>query len=507
MKWLCMIFAALLSVGFSACSESDNEEFKEETETNALIATLKQYKWTHRSVSDWNDTSYGGHWDTGTHILYFMDNNVGYAYQQTTDHDTSMGSNRDTWFDKFTYTVSDNTVTIRYASTGNSVTFTYSGGYLVWSDSYYEPVQMTQSDISFVTEKAENLEYEQNIYRYVEVTDRFDEENLTVDITVRTQLPEKYPTENFRYGVEYGYDYYGSSAYFTVYGNTGTVSILLDMVAIHMRTYRILQEKVANGQKLSSDEKNLLDDCIDLIKEDLRKFQARVFVEANGIKYYVEDDIYAGTIDFDPKYEPDEEEEEGGAGNDDYYTGIVNGHKYVDLGLSVKWATCNVGASSPEEYGDYFAWGETTTKSSYDEDNSTTYGLSTSELKSRGIIGSDGNLTAAYDAATANWGSKWRMPTRDEIKELNEECTWTWTTQSGVEGCKVTGPNGKSIFLPAAGYRYGTYLGYAGSYGYCWSATPGSYSSSAYYLSFRSDYYDWYNNFRDFGRSVRPVSE
>lgn len=185
----------------------------------------------------------------------------------------------------------------------------------------------------------------------------------------------------------------------------------------------------------------------------------------------------------------------------------LNGHEAVDLGLSVMWATCNVGASSPEEYGDYFAWGETTTKSSYYESNSTTYYLSTSELQSRGIIGSDGNLTAAYDAATANWGGSWRMPTLDEMKELLNNCTWTWTTQNGVRGRKVTGSNGNSIFLPAAGSRYGTYLYYAGSYGYYWSATPCSSSYYAYGLYFNSDDYDWHYGDRYFGHSVRPVSE
>lgn len=186
---------------------------------------------------------------------------------------------------------------------------------------------------------------------------------------------------------------------------------------------------------------------------------------------------------------------------------VSDSHEAVDLGLSVKWATCNVGASSPEEYGDYFAWGETTTKSSYYESNSTVYGLSISELQSRGIIGSDGNLAAAYDAATVNWGSKWRMPTWDEINELKEECTWEWTTQSGVKGRKVTGPNGNSIFLPAAGSWYYTYLGSAGSVGYYWSATPNYFSNFVYYLLFSSDYYrrDLYNRF--YGYSVRPVSD
>ena len=183
-------------------------------------------------------------------------------------------------------------------------------------------------------------------------------------------------------------------------------------------------------------------------------------------------------------------------------------HEAVDLGLSVKWATCNVGASSPEEYGDYFAWGETTTKSSYTESNSTTYGLSISELQSLGIIGSEGNLTAAYDAATANWGGSWRMPTLDEMKELLNNCTWTWTTQNGVKGRKVTGPNGKSIFLPAAGGRNGTVLGSVGSLGYYWSATPYSNSSNAYGLDFNSDDYRWCSyGSCGYGLAVRPVSD
>lgn len=187
---------------------------------------------------------------------------------------------------------------------------------------------------------------------------------------------------------------------------------------------------------------------------------------------------------------------------------LVTEHEYVDLGLpsGTLWATCNVGANSPEEYGDYFAWGETTTKSSYFESNSTTYGLSTSTLHSRGIIGEDGNLTASYDAATANWGGSWRMPTRDEIKELVNNCTWKWTTYNGVNGRLVTGPNGNSIFLPAAGYRNGSYLYYAGSDGFYWSATPSSNGYNAYYLRFNSGDYDWNDDYdRYYGHAVRPV--
>ena len=178
--------------------------------------------------------------------------------------------------------------------------------------------------------------------------------------------------------------------------------------------------------------------------------------------------------------------------------GFVNDHGYVDLGLSVKWATCNVGANSPSDYGDYYAWGETSTKSSYTEENSKTYG------KSMGNIG--GN--SSYDVASYRWGGSWRMPTKAEWQELVDKCTWTWTTQGGHNGYKVTGKNGKSIFLPAAGWRYGTSPYCVGENGYYWSSTPyegGTYG--AYILYFNSSYHSTGWDYRYYGRSVRPVVE
>lgn len=182
--------------------------------------------------------------------------------------------------------------------------------------------------------------------------------------------------------------------------------------------------------------------------------------------------------------------------------GKHEGHEYVDLGLSVKWATCNVGASKPEDYGNYYAWGETTTKSTYTEGTSKTDG------KSMGDIA--GN--SSYDAARANWGGTWRMPTDAEMQELIDKCTWTWTTQNGVNGCNVKGPNGNSIFLPAAGYRFRSSLDYAGSSGGYWSSIPTSsfdiFDDTAYYLNFNSVVDQDMSDFkRYFGRSVRPVVE
>ena len=179
-------------------------------------------------------------------------------------------------------------------------------------------------------------------------------------------------------------------------------------------------------------------------------------------------------------------------------SGTISEHDYVDLGLSVKWAMCNVGASKPEQYGDYYAWGETETKSSYDEDNCETW------EKSIGDIGG-----TVCDVAHVKWGGTWRLPTRDEFQELIDNCTWTWTTLNGVKGSKFTSKkNGKSIFLPAAGWRYGTSLSRAGSNGYYWSSTPGEGNTQcAYYLNFSSVDHDWLWGSRGLGRSVRPVSE
>ena len=178
--------------------------------------------------------------------------------------------------------------------------------------------------------------------------------------------------------------------------------------------------------------------------------------------------------------------------------GVINGHEYVDLGLSVKWATCNVGASKPSDYGDYFAWGETRPKSEYTKENSVTY-----KKKIRNIGGK-----VQYDAARANWGGSWRLPTIDEIKELKSKCKWTWATQGGHNGYKVVGPSGKSIFLPAAGWRYGTSLYGVGEYGYYWSSTPYEGDTHyAYYLGFLSSRYDWDWISRNNCLSVRPVSD
>lgn len=172
-----------------------------------------------------------------------------------------------------------------------------------------------------------------------------------------------------------------------------------------------------------------------------------------------------------------------------------NNHPHaIDLGLpsGTKWACCNVGANTQEGYGNYYAWGETSPKSVY---NPVTYSYYTGQ-----DTNGDGNIDqnfsvvnigsdiggTGYDAASANWGAPWRMPSLTQIYELVNNCSSTWTTQNGVNGRKFVGPNGGTIFLPAAGRRLGSILDEAGSEGRFWSSTLATSYPSAYFLCFSS---------------------
>ncbi len=170
-----------------------------------------------------------------------------------------------------------------------------------------------------------------------------------------------------------------------------------------------------------------------------------------------------------------------------------NDHEYVDLGLpsGTKWATCNIGAEKPQDYGDYFAWGETEPKEVY---NTYTYNDNPTILP------------ADHDAAAVNWGNGWRMPTIAELQELKDNCVWEWTTQNNVNGYLVTGPNGNSIFLPAAGDRRGTSLSNSGSYGTYWSSSVDD-TDYAWYLFFVSDGHELNRSNRYCGQPVRAVCQ
>ena len=192
-------------------------------------------------------------------------------------------------------------------------------------------------------------------------------------------------------------------------------------------------------------------------------------------------------------------------------------HEYVDLGLpsGTLWATRNVGADSPDEYGDYFAWGETEPKEVYDwstykwcngSENTLTKYCGKSNYGYEGYVDDKTELDPEDDAAYVNWGSSWRMPTYSQLIELYDNCTKTWTTQNGVNGCLLTGPNGNTLFLPAAGVHHYSTLGGEGVAADYWSRSlGGSHLNLAYLMCIFSDEVWWYNYERCYGFPVRPV--
>lgn len=209
-------------------------------------------------------------------------------------------------------------------------------------------------------------------------------------------------------------------------------------------------------------------------------------------------------------------------------------YEYVDLGLpsGLKWATMNIGANTPEDYGDYFAWGETepyyedghsqdiwswnwkTGKTGYNWESYNwcqRYAFCLTKYNSNpnfGTVDYKQTLELADDIAHVKWGGSWRMPTTEEQDELLSKCTWTWTCQNGVLGYKITGSNGKSIFFPAAGYRLNDDLHGVSSDGRYWSSSlDAKYSKPycAYILSFASSTIRYESNDRIFGLPIRAV--
>ncbi|MBP3762555.1 MAG: DUF1566 domain-containing protein [Bacteroidales bacterium] len=195
-----------------------------------------------------------------------------------------------------------------------------------------------------------------------------------------------------------------------------------------------------------------------------------------------------------------------------------NNGDWVDLGLpsGLLWATCNLGANAPEEYGDHYAWGETATKSVYDY---STYKYCTVDAEGRletltkyntdsdyGTTDGLTTLQAVDDVTTQKLGNGARIPTADEWRELFNNTTAEWTTMNGVNGRKFTAANGNSLFLPAAGSRWDSELYGAGEYGDYWSSSLyAGYPYDAWDFNFYSGDQGMDDDLRYYGRSVRPV--
>ncbi len=246
------------------------------------------------------------------------------------------------------------------------------------------------------------------------------------------------------------------------------------------------------------------DDCLELVNS-IRTHQSRGELkkakeQAEALLFLNPDDAYAKEIlAFDPAY------------------GIENGHDWIDLGLSVKWATCNIGADSPSECGDYYAWGELSAKSLYVAGEYAFRRIGPVFDKfllekyntriENGIKDDRISLELTDDVARINWGGLWRIPTNEELEELTRKCTWEWSSQNAMGGYVVTSTiNGKSIFLPAAGSKYGAGLYNVGSTGFYWSSSlDTNFPYDAFGLSFDSKTVKWISIARYYGFPVRAV--
>lgn len=204
------------------------------------------------------------------------------------------------------------------------------------------------------------------------------------------------------------------------------------------------------------------------------------------------------------------DEKDNGNDNGNATTGV----EAVDLGLSVKWASCNLGATKPEAFGDYYAWGEIETKNNYAWSNYKWCNGSSATLTkyctnaSYGTVDNKSILDSEDDVAHVKWGGSWHIPTFDEMNELFHNCQWEWTKQNNTNGFKVTGPNGNWIFLPAAGFNTDR-PDLVGQGGFYWSSSLdlNTLPYEVYHIAFDSDEHHLYSKDgkRFQGLSVRPV--
>lgn len=183
----------------------------------------------------------------------------------------------------------------------------------------------------------------------------------------------------------------------------------------------------------------------------------------------------------------------------------VNGLKPIDLGLSVKWASCNLGAENAEESGIYLAWGEIKSKEDYNVTNSSTFSFSLAELKKQKIIDKKSILQKEFDVAYKQLGENWRMPTEKEAEELINKCSWTWMIKDGVKGYKVTGPNAKYIFIPAKGYYYEQEVYDSDDSGEYWTSSAYDNRNFSMALTFTKRNVKVNPTGRSGGRCIRPV--
>lgn len=495
--FLLLILTISISNILTSCEDEENTEKTE----------LTKYKWLHKyydaSLYDPND------WELSVQVdktwLYFLLDGTGIMSCKLTDYDTFFNTKRQEIAYRFKYTISGDQISLTFNDSKLNRKLTYSKDGLkdIDNKSYYEKLSFTSSELDHAKELAEEQEFQESInHNQIQSLDVFigfgnnlQPVKFTSDYLWSVSFSCRMPKDSQRRGL--------TLAGLVIYIDNGTIT---NKTGYDKESECNVKVTTLDGKSayyfehaVYYNEETQCGASMNVYSSSgsaLKIHSAYRYYDNVSKKYFTspsKEYVLTGEgIDAsgDDKNNGENTGENGSTengsgnntGNDDTTptTGKNNGHDWVDLGLSVRWATCNVGASSVEKYGDYFAWGETTPKGYGDDDSWSVYQLcngsenTLTKYCTDSGLGKVDNKTVLElndDAAHVNWKGDWRMPTKAEFNELVNKCTWEWQSQNGKNGYKITSKKNKNfIFLPTE------YTGYVFS-----SGKSGSYWSSSIY--------------------------
>ena len=504
-NWMTFLLVAVVSTNLASCGDDDISDNIEDVLTASAWTSNPNY-----DLMVWGDNNLSISKEIVT--LFFMGNGNGIGKSITKEVDSYFGSSLDKIPYTFSYVIDGSTVRI------DNQSYTYKDGKYLMDNGQ---IAFTKKTIS-----SDDMKWLESVQYYLLP----DEERLNFDIFHGCAVEHKISDNKYMITLGVGVQ---SSAHAYSRGITS----ILARYKIKDGQFQS-KETPENVIIISADEDyntsimpRVTTTAQATITADFYYFDKKDKKEkyASSVTYKVpaekdttgEDDNDEDDNDEDEDdNDEDEDEDDNDNGNGNYVytkTGTVQGHDYVDLGLSVNWATCNVGASLPEEFGDYFAWGETSGYINGKTDFSwETYkwckGTKNTLIKyctsdNYGRVDNKTKLESSDDAATVNWGSKWQTPTSSQVKELINKCSWTWTTLKGVRGYKVKSKtNNNSIFLPAAGCRKETEYSFNEN-GCYWTSSliSNSHCYHAQSFFFLSNSIEAGYIYRYQGRNVRPV--
>lgn len=533
--FLMLIMTLIVPFVLTSCDDEENTEKIE----------LTKYKWLHKyydaSLYDPND------WELSVQVdktwLYFLSDGTGIMSCKLTDYDTFFGTKRQEIAYRFRYSISGDQISLTFNDSKLNRKLTYSKDGLkdIDNKSYYEKLSFTSSEFDHAKELADEQEFQESInHNKIQSLDVFigfgnnlQPVKFTSEYLWSVSFSCGMPKDSYRRGI--------TLAGLVIYIDNGTITNKTGYDKESACTVKVVKLDGKNAyyfeHAVYSNEETQCGASMNVYSSSgsaLKIHRAYRYYDNVSKTYFTSpsqefvltgDGIDASGDEDDPNSNNGGNTGNNGnsggetGGNTTSTTGTHNGHEWVDLGLSVKWATCNLGANRSEDSGDYYAWGETKPKNIYNWSTykwcNGTYNTLTKycypNYKGEPVYGKvdkKEKLDATDDAASVNWGGTWKMPTWTEAMELNNKCTWKWTTLNGVKGYKVTGNNGNSIFLPVTGYKNdsylitndeGHYLTQNVSVGNCYNANAIQFDSND------NCWPIWYSSDRCLGYSIRAV--